>query len=115
MAIKTSKQMPYQWLYNPIIKIPAIGCMIEVFGNVIKTLKYICTSHNPCQCLLLYNLAEHSTSSLGRFLEYWKCNIEFITHALLLCLIYIYARCLRALGALEHCAYISGKVLLPVL
>ena len=34
-----------------------------------------------CQCLLLYKLAEQSTSGLGRFLEYWKCNLLVITQA----------------------------------
>ena len=51
--------------YNPIIKINAIGNVIETLGNVIKALKNI--SHNHCQCLLLYKLAEQWTSGLGRF------------------------------------------------
>ena len=35
-AINTS---PYQWLYNSIIEISTIGYIIEMLGNVIKTLK----------------------------------------------------------------------------
>ena len=34
MAINTLIQMPYQWIYNPIIEINTIG-------NVIKMLKYL--------------------------------------------------------------------------
>ena len=30
MAIKTLKQTPYQWLYNPIIEIATIGYVIEM-------------------------------------------------------------------------------------
>ena len=39
MAIKALKQMRYQWLYNPIIEITAIGYIIEMLGNIIETLK----------------------------------------------------------------------------
>ena len=46
------------------------------------------TSHNHSQCLLLYKLAEQSTSGLGRFLECQKCKILVITQALVLCLVY---------------------------
>ena len=59
-------QTPYEWLYNPIIEISTIGYVIETLGNVIKMFKN--ASHNHCQCLLLYKLAEQSTSGLGRFL-----------------------------------------------
>ena len=38
------------------------------------------TSHNHCQCLLLYKLAEHSTSGLGRFSECRKCTWYMYTH-----------------------------------
>ena len=31
--------MQCQWLYNPVIKITAIGNVIETLGNVTKTLK----------------------------------------------------------------------------
>ena len=31
--------MPYQWLYNLIIKIATIGYIIETLGKVIKMLK----------------------------------------------------------------------------
>ena len=41
MAIKTLKQTPYQWLYNPIIEIATIGYVIEMLGYVIKMLKYL--------------------------------------------------------------------------
>ena len=37
-------------IYNPIIKISTIGYVIEMFGNIIKTLKN--TSHNHSQHLL---------------------------------------------------------------
>ena len=40
-AINTLIQMPYQWLYNPIIKISTIEYVIETLGNVIKMLKYL--------------------------------------------------------------------------
>ena len=33
--------MPYQWLYNPIIKTSNIGYIIETLGDIIKTLKYL--------------------------------------------------------------------------
>ena len=39
MAIKTLKQTQYQWLYNPIIEITAIGYVIETLENIIKILK----------------------------------------------------------------------------
>ena len=38
-AINTLIQMPYQWLFNTIIEISVIGCIIETLGNVIRTLK----------------------------------------------------------------------------
>ena len=79
--------------------------MSETWGNTLKMLKN--TSHNHCQCLLLYNLAEQWTSGLGRFLECQKYNILVITQALMLCLIYTYA--------LRRLVYVSGKALLPVL
>ena len=41
IAINTFIQIPYQWLYNPIIEISTIGYIIETLGNVIKTLKYL--------------------------------------------------------------------------
>ena len=41
MAINTLIQTPYQWLYNPIIKINTIGNVIVTFGKVIKALKYL--------------------------------------------------------------------------
>ena len=44
MTISTLMQMPYQWLYNPIIKISTIGYVIETLGNVIKMLKYLLQS-----------------------------------------------------------------------
>ena len=45
----------------PIIKINVIGNVIEMM-RIVKN-----TFHNHCQCLLLYKLAEHWTSRLGRF------------------------------------------------
>ena len=90
MAIKTLIQTPHQWLYNLIIEIIAIRYII--YRNVGKCYKNIKnTSHNHCQCLLLYKLAEQSTSGLGRFLECRKCNILVITQALVLCLIYMHS------------------------
>ena len=41
MAINTLIQTPYRWLYNPIIEINTMGNIIEMFGNVINTLKYL--------------------------------------------------------------------------
>ena len=35
-AIKTSKQIPCKWLYNPIIEITTVENIIEMLGNVIK-------------------------------------------------------------------------------
>ena len=35
------KQTPYEWLYNPIIEMNAIGNIIETLGNIIKMLKYL--------------------------------------------------------------------------
>ena len=59
------------------------------FGKCYKNIKS--TSHNHCQCLLPYKLADQSTSGLGRFLECQKCNILVITQALMLCLIYTHS------------------------
>ena len=84
-AIKTLKQMPYQWLYNPIIKITASYGML--LGNIIKTLK-ISPTIIVSVCYYIYKLVEQSNSHLGRFLECWKCNILVITQVLVLCLIY---------------------------
>ena len=72
MAINTLIQMPYQWLYNPITEISTIGYVIETLGNIIKMLKIPPTI---TVSVLLYKLAEQSTSGLGRFLECRKCNI----------------------------------------
>ena len=41
MVIKTLKQMPCQWLYNPIFEITAVGNIIEMLGNIIKMLKFL--------------------------------------------------------------------------
>ena len=41
MTINTLIQTPYQWPYNLIIEISAIGCIIEMLGNVIEKLKYV--------------------------------------------------------------------------
>ena len=65
-AINTLIQMPYQWLYNPIIEISTIGYIIETLENVIKTLK-IPPTITVSVCYYNYKLAEQSTSRLGRF------------------------------------------------
>ena len=39
MAIKSLKQVPCEWLYNPIIEINAMRNIIEMLGNVIEMLK----------------------------------------------------------------------------
>ena len=36
--------MPCEWLYNPIIEITAVENIIEMLGNVIKTLKMLPTN-----------------------------------------------------------------------
>ena len=77
MAMNTLIQTPYYQLYNPIIEITAIGDFIETSANTVKNIKI--TSHNHNQHLLLYRLAEQSTSGLGRFSEYQKYNILVIT------------------------------------
>ena len=46
MAINTSIQTPYQWLYNPIVEINTIGNVVETFGKVIKALKYLTQSQS---------------------------------------------------------------------
>ena len=88
-AIKALKQMPYQWLYNPIIKITAIQYVIEILGNVIQMTSHM---YNHCHSLLLYKLADYKqwTSGLVRFLECRTCNILVVTQALVLCLIYMH-------------------------
>ena len=67
-------------LSNPTIEMSTIGIIIDTLGIVIDTLGNVKTTshyHNPH--LLLYKPAEHFPSSLGRFLECWKCNILVIT------------------------------------
>ena len=71
---KTLIQMPYQWLYNFIIKITAIGYAIEALGSIIKMLKLPPTI--TVSVCYYYELAEQLTLSLGRFLECQKCNIK---------------------------------------
>ena len=72
MAIRTLKQMPYQWLYNPIIEITAIGNIIETLGNIIKMLK-ISPTITVSVCYYI--------SQLSSGLQVWadfqcrKCNI----------------------------------------
>ena len=64
MAIKTLKQMPYQWLYEIIIKISASGYIIETLGNVIRILKLPPTiTVSVCY----YKLVEQLMAGLGRF------------------------------------------------
>ena len=57
------------------------------------------TSHNHSQHLLLYKLAEQSTSGLGRFSECRKCNIYISYNTDILTLPDIYA---LALGCMER-------------
>ena len=71
-------------------------------------------SHNHCQCLLLYKLAEQWTSGLGRFLQCRKCSILVITQAPVLCLIYMHS----PLGTARHwalCVYIRQNTLACVI
>ena len=58
--------MPCDWLYNPIIKINAIGNVIETLGNIIKTLK-ISPTITISVCYYISQLHEQWTSGLGRF------------------------------------------------
>ena len=70
-------------------------------------------SHNHNEYPLLYKEAEILMSSLGKFLECWKCYILLVT-----CALVIYLICMpSALGpvALGLRAYISGKSLVPML
>ena len=77
MAIQSHNQNKYYRIHHRNI------------GKCYKNIKN--TSHNHCQCLLLYKLAEQSTSGLGRFLECWKCNILVIRQALMLYLKYTHS------------------------
>ena len=65
-AIETLKQMPFQWLYNPIIERTAIGYVIETLGNVIEILKIPTTITVSVCC---YKLAEQLSLGLGKFLK----------------------------------------------
>ena len=89
MAIDTLIQMPYQWLYNPMIEINTIGYVIETLQNIIKMFKYL-PQLQSASVTIIYKLAEQSTSGLGIFLECQKCNILVITQELMLCLVYMY-------------------------
>ena len=53
--------------------------------NVMGTLELKCHNHNDYP--LLYKQAEQLAISLGRFLEYRKCNLLVATQALVHCLI----------------------------
>ena len=70
-------------------------------------------SHNHNEYPLLYEEAEISMSSLGKFLECRKCYILLVT-----CALVIYLICMPSAlrpAALGLRAYISGKSLVPML
>ena len=83
-AKKALTQMPYQWLYNPLIKMTAIGFTIQTLQNIIKMLK-------QSQSTSITIVTEQLATGLGTFLESWKCNILVTTQALMPCLIYTHS------------------------
>ena len=64
MTIKALIHTPSQWLYNLIIEMIGIKCVIEMLGNVINA---IIISHNHNDHLLLHERAEQLASGMGRF------------------------------------------------
>ena len=53
ISYKTLKQTPCQWLYNPIIKITAIGYVIEMLEIPPTILSYPINPNNPILSTIL--------------------------------------------------------------
>ena len=61
-------QMPYQWLYNPIIEISTNEYIIEMLRNVIKTVKMPLTiTVNVCYQELVMFREESVWHSVGLY------------------------------------------------
>ena len=89
--------MPYQWLYNPIIKIHKYYrvCHRNI-GKCYKNVKYLPQSRSVSVTIKASWAVDFS---LGQILERQKCNKLVITQAIMLCLIHAIAlRCCVPLG-----------------
>ena len=72
--------MLYQWLYNPIIEITALGCHRNI-GKMLKIPPTITVS------VLLNGLAGWSALDLGRFSGCRGCGMLVMVWAIMLCVV----------------------------